>query len=211
MKITKREHACLDIELDGQRLIIDPSHYAVSLTNFDGIAAVVVTHVHGDHYDKDKLAQILKANPEVKIITTQEVVDDFGGTAAEAAKADQKYSVGPFNLQFFGGQHEAILPNLPINQNWGVLINEQIYYPGDSLIDCPQPYKALGVPVMAPWLKFSEAADMVASSSAKLIFPMHNGFINPEGQSLYDRLLSGVTKAKDQQYQPLAVGDSFEL
>ncbi|MEO8785368.1 MAG: MBL fold metallo-hydrolase [Candidatus Saccharimonadales bacterium] len=211
MRITKWEHACLDIELGGQRLIIDPSHYAVSLANFDKIAAVVVTHVHADHYDKANLQKIVAANPSVKILTTQEVVQDFDNPAAQAVQADQTYQAGPFNLQFFGGQHATILENYPINQNWGVLVNQQVYYPGDSLVDCATDYKALGVPVMAPWLKFSEAAAMVSASSAKVIFPMHNGFVNDEGQALYDRLLGGVAKSSGQQYQPLAVGDSFEI
>jgi L-ascorbate metabolism protein UlaG (beta-lactamase superfamily) len=212
MKLTKREHSCLDIELDGQRLLIDPSHYAQSLTNFDKVLAVVITHVHADHYDKANLQKLLAANPELKVFSTQEVASDFANPAVQTVQADKSYQVGPFNLQFFGGRHATIEADYPICQNWGVLVNELVYYPGDSLDDCPKPYRVLGIPVMAPWLKFSEAAAMMAGSPATIVFPMHNGFVNGEGQALYDRLLGGVAKKQNQQqYQPLAVGDNLDV
>lgn len=73
MEITKYEHACLDIRVGEQRLVVDPGEFTTSLTNFSNIDAVVITHVHGDHFDKEKLLKIIELNPSIKIYSTGEV------------------------------------------------------------------------------------------------------------------------------------------
>ena len=65
MKITKLEHACLDIIVGNSRLIVDPGGWTSPLENYQGITALVITHVHADHFDPEKVQAIIAANPEV--------------------------------------------------------------------------------------------------------------------------------------------------
>lgn len=211
MKLTKREHACLDIDLQNQRLLIDPSDYAKSLTNFDAIAAVVITHVHQDHYSKEILQKIIAQNPAVQILSTHEVADDAKPLKVTVAKVGQTYRAGPFSLEFFGGQHAVVNPAVPANQNFGVLVNDSLYYPGDSLDACPKPHKVLALPVMAPWLKVSETLAFIPKNSADLLFPTHNGFINEEGQNMYNRIVGGAAQQDGRSYRFLAPGETLEL
>src|SRR5690606_15857981 len=99
MKITKYEHACLLIEEQGTRVIIDPGNFSPSISNdCDNIAAVVVTHVHADHFDPEKLQAILAKNPACQIFTTQEVANEFGQKAT-AVQAGQTVKLENIKLE----------------------------------------------------------------------------------------------------------------
>lgn len=149
MQLTKYEHACLDLNQQGRRLVIDPGVYSQSLQDLQNICAVVITHIHPDHYSPATIQKITKANPDVQIFTTKEVAKDLAALTTQAVSTEKQYSVGPFRLEFFGGQHASISPNYPAAQNYGVLVNDTLYYPGDSLVSCPKPHGTVALPIMA--------------------------------------------------------------
>lgn len=211
MKLTKFEHSCMDITEGTDRLIIDPGIFSPSLTDFANITALVVTHFHPDHLDKEKVAKITKQNPQVKIFTTQEVADEIKNPNVTVPETNKTYTAGAFTLEFFGKDHAVIMESYPLAQNLGVLVNNKLYHPGDSFTACPKPHTVLSVPVMAPWLKFSEVAEFATQSSATKLIPTHNGFINADGQGLYDRLLGGVATETSKEYAYLAPGDSLDI
>lgn len=210
MKLTKFEHSCLDIKEGNERLIIDPGVYSPSLKDYANITAVVITHIHPDHFDEAKLEGIMQANPAVQIFTTQEVADKLNSKAATVPEVGKQFKAGAFTLEFFGGQHAPIALTYPTNQNYGVLVNDTLYHPGDSFTPCPKPHTTLSLPVMAPWLKFSETADFLAQDSATVIFPTHNGFLNDDGRDLYARLIP-MAAGQGKKYQYLAPGESLEI
>jgi L-ascorbate metabolism protein UlaG (beta-lactamase superfamily) len=49
MKITKFGHACLELEENGQLLILDPGFYTQPIENRTDVQAIVITHIHDDH------------------------------------------------------------------------------------------------------------------------------------------------------------------
>lgn len=210
MKITKLEHACLDITDGDNRLIIDPGVYATSLTDLAGITAVVITHVHQDHFDAQKVAQIVIENPGVQLFSTQEVAEQLAEGTVIEAQLGERYVAGAFTLEFFGGDHAHIMPNQPVGQNVGVLVNDTLYYPGDSLVACPKPHAITATPSMAPWLKTSEAAEFITNDTASQIFPTHNGFVNEAGNDLINRILGGAAEASGKTYHALEPSESVE-
>lgn len=211
MIITKYEHACLDITDGENRLVIDPGVYSASFENFMNIEAVVITHVHQDHFAPDKVGSIIEQNPEVRIFTTPEVAAQLEGFEVIVVKDGQTEQVGDFQLEFFGDMHATIDESYQVCKNTGVLVNSKLYYPGDSLTPCDKQYEVLAVPTMAPWLKFSEAVPFIEKSPAKTVFPTHNGFINSDGQELYDRLYGTVSQQQNKSYKYLASGESIEV
>ena len=60
MKITKLEHSGVTIEKDGKVLVFDPVEIMEKLPDFENVVAVIITHKHGDHYQLDKITEILK-------------------------------------------------------------------------------------------------------------------------------------------------------
>lgn len=209
MNITKYGHACLDIREGDSRLIIDPGVYC-ELPDFDNVAALVVTHMHQDHYDEVKVQKILAANPEVFVFAPQDLATQMPkANNLVIATNGLSQQVDDFHLEFFGDQHATIDESLPVCENASVLVNDTLYYPGDSLTACPKPYTILAVPTMAPWLKFSDAVPFIEASPADTVFPTHNGLINADGQAIYDRLFGTVCQNAGKRYVFLAPGESL--
>ncbi len=211
MQVTKYEHSCLDIVEGTSRLVVDPGVYSKSFENFMSISAVVVTHEHQDHFDPEKITAIIEQNPDVQIFTTQEVAEKITAHEVIVVHNGTSHQVDDFTLEFFGEQHATIDESYPVCQNTGVLVNGKLYHPGDSLVACPKPYQVLAVPTMAPWLKFSEAVSFIEASPAKTVFPSHNGFINADGEALYDRLFGTICQQTQKTYQFISPGESIEV
>lgn len=213
MNITKLEHACLDITHGPSRLIIDPGAFAASLTELSGIDVLVITHVHQDHFDEAKVRQILEQNPDMQVFTTQQTADKLAGAKVIVPETDKQYDAADFTFEFFGGAHDYIFDELqtPQDQNFGVLVNDRLYYPGDSFSACPKPHTVLAVPSNAPWMKLEEARVFMEADSSQIIFPTHNAFMNDAGQGLADTLLSGRAQQVNREYRSLKPGESIEI
>jgi hypothetical protein len=69
----------------------------------------------------------------------------------------------------------------------------------------------LALPVSAPWLKFSEAADFLSAVHPKACFTTHNAILSEAGQGLFDRLISVVCQELNATYMPLKPGDATEV
>jgi L-ascorbate metabolism protein UlaG (beta-lactamase superfamily) len=213
MKITKLEHACLDITIGGSRLIVDPGGWTSPLSSYEGITALVITHVHADHFDSEKVYAIVAANPDVQVFTTDQVASEITGGAVTIASVGEQYSAGDISLEFFGGQHAVIMEGYPpagADHNFGVLINDTLYYPGDSLTPCPEPHSVLAIPSTAPWLKLIEAVSFMREDTANEVFPTHNNIVNENGENLLNSLLGGAAEQQGKTYHALKPGDSIE-
>ena len=210
MKITKYEQSCLDITLDGKRLLIDPGIVTTTVPNYQNIDAVLVTHMHPDHFDLDKLLAIRAENPDCHIYTVQAVAG-LVGTQLELTIINRGdiASVGPFNLEFFGGQHAVIHSSTPTTDNVGVTINGQFYYSGDSLSVPSLPIDILAVPITAPWLKISEAMDFITAMKPKRVFPVHDALLSDFGFEVNGKYLKNATEAIDAEFITLKPGESL--
>lgn len=212
MKITKYEHACLVVEEGGRKLVIDPGVYSESFIPTADIDCVIVTHVHADHFDLDKLRGIRELNPNVFICTVQEVADQAEGLEVEVIKAGDTCSHGAFTSSYFGGQHKPIHSSLPSFQNVGVYINEKLYYPGDSLfVPDGLVIDALAAPAGSPWANIGEEMDFIYAVKAKRVFPTHNAHISEIGQQGRDNWLRIATEESGGKYFVLKTGESIEV
>ena len=116
-----------------------------------------------------------------------------------------------FTLSFFGEQHALIHVDITRNQNIGVMVNSDFYYPGDSFtLPADASVPVLALPVSAPWLKIAESIDFLKAIKPDRCFPTHNAILSEEGQGIVDRLLTNVAQEIDTTYLPLKPGDSIE-
>jgi L-ascorbate metabolism protein UlaG (beta-lactamase superfamily) len=210
MKITKFEHACIVIEEQGQSLVIDPGDYTRELGDLQNVAAVVFTHVHGDHYGAANLAAILKANPNAKVFGTHEVAAAAPNTTA--VDAGQTVAAGPFKLAFFGGRHALVYKDTPQNENVGVMVNDRFYYPGDSF-DTPNglPVEILALPVSGPWMKTGEALEFIeAIKPSKLCIPTHDALLSPLGMKMFEGRAPSICAEFGATFKVLQPGESTE-
>lgn len=211
MRVTKYEHACLDIEEQGKRLIIDPGAFTVSLNDFSNICAIIVTHIHADHFSIDLIDKIQKANPGTAVYTVEEVANELGDRKYEIVTQGTSELCGIFKVSFFGGEHAVIHPSQQTRQNIGVLVNGVLYYPGDSLVKPDSPIQALALPAAAPWMKISETLDFVSECKPQVVFPTHNAILSIEGHGIYNTMIEATVANTGSAFRFLQPGEYIEL
>ena len=204
MQIQKFRHACLELTKDNSSLVIDPGGWSTDFEPNDHTIGVVITHEHGDHFDKAQLQKIVAANPEVCIYAHVDIIAQLDDLTVkkQAVAVGETVGVGPFSLRFTGGTHATIHPDYPVCANIGIVVNDgELYYPGDSfaLPDCE--VETLAVPASAPWMKMSEAMDFITAVKPKTCFPTHNALLSPEGQQLADTWLTKTADNAGATYQ----------
>lgn len=202
MKITKFEHACFTVEHNNESIVVDPGGWSTNFVVPENVVAVIITHEHPDHFNHDQLQSIVDENPSVVIVAHESVTDQLDGFKTQPVVANEGIKIGEFSLEFFGGEHAVIATDIPVIANLGVMINDTLYYPGDSLITPEDRHvTVLALPVSAPWMKFSEAAKFVTTIRPATIFPTHDAILSPTGKSLVDTMFGRVADGIASQYQ----------
>lgn len=211
MQITKLEHACLVLELDNQRIILDPGSYTRPVGEYQNVVAVVVTHMHDDHCSETQLDAILLNNPGLVIYGTDEVCSRLSGYNTVAVHHGDFYSHGDFTLEFFGDMHAEIHRSIPLIQNCGVMVNDKLYYPGDSYTQPDRKVELLACPTSAPWLKIGDVMDFVAAIKPARSFATHNVHLSEIGHELNNSRVKLVTEAGGGKFEYLKPGQSTQL
>lgn len=203
MKLTKYEHACITIEKDGQLVVVDPGGLSNDFIAPENIVAVVITHEHFDHFDKEQLAAIIDKNPNAEIIGHQSIISQIETPRTRAVEAGAAVTVGSFTLTFHGGSHAIIRSGIPVVANLGVVINDLFYYPGDSFALPGTSVDTLALPVAAPWMKASEAIDFLTAVHPRLAFPTHDAILSDSGKRIADAVFGDAAKQNNIDYQRL--------
>lgn len=204
MKLTKYAHACFTLEKEGKVLIVDPGGFSDDFVIPENVVAIVITHQHPDHFDQSRIAAIVSKNGQALVLGPADVIDQAEIENKQVVQPGDRITVGPFNLEFFGGTHALIHESLPRIQNIGVLINGLVYYPGDSFEIPHRPIDVLAIPATAPWMKIGEAIDFLAAVKPRLAFPTHDAIASDKGKALVDRMLGGVASENNIDYVRLA-------
>lgn len=208
MKLTKFEHACFILEEQGKQLVVDPGTFT-TLAETESAEALVITHEHGDHYAKMNVQVLQNSNTELQFFTTAAVASKE--QKAITPELGQVYQTSTFSLTFFGGSHAQIHPDYPAIDNFGVCINNRIYYPGDSFTLPNQPVEVLLVPAAAPWMKTAEAMDFITAVKPKLVIPTHDAVLSDAGINFTDNWLKQATEKIGATYRRLQPGESLDL
>jgi L-ascorbate metabolism protein UlaG (beta-lactamase superfamily) len=202
MRITKYAHACFTVEDNGEVLVVDPGHWTTNFVVPENVVGVIITHEHADHLNKDLLKAIRDKNPKAAFYAHEDVAAQLEEFEAQPVVANEGMKAGAFELEFFGGKHAAIKSDWPQIANLGVLINGHLYYPGDSFsVPEGRQVEILALPVAAPWMKFSEAADFLTAIKPKIVFPTHDVILSDAGKSLADSMVGGVAESVGAKYQ----------
>ena len=210
MKITKHGHACLELELAGKKVLIDPGFYTENVSGLTDVVALVITHSHDDHCFETQVTGIVKSNPGIKIFGTSEVATKLSGFDITTVYHGDFYQVQGFSFEFFGDMHQIIHESIPLIQNTAVLVNGKLYYPGDSYTTPDQPVEILACPTSAPWLKIGDVMDFVAAVKPKQSFATHNALLSDLGHDLNNGRVKLVTEQFGGKFTYLKVGDSLE-
>lgn len=175
MKITHYGHACVLLELDGARVLVDPGAYSTGFDELENLDLVLITHKHPDHVAADRLTALVERNPGVKIITNADVAAGLGeGDVIEVADGDSLNEAG-VDIVVTGREHAVIYPQIPNVENTGFIVGGQVWHPGDSFAEADRRVRVLLVPIGGPWLKLAEAIDFVRAVAPDVAIPIHQG------------------------------------
>lgn len=190
MQLTKSGHACVRLERDGRRLVIDPG----GLTDpgvLDGADAVLVTHEHFDHFSEETLRRAAAADPALRIWTNSAVaarLDGLGGRVTAVGR-DEVFTAAGFEVRVYGAWHEVIHRDIPRVANVGFLVDGAVFHPGDALTVPDVPVETLLVPVHGPWATTGQLIDYVREVAPERAFAVHDGALNDLGVSMLVGLL----------------------
>jgi L-ascorbate metabolism protein UlaG (beta-lactamase superfamily) len=212
MNVTKYEHSCLVVHQSSDVLVIDPGMFTSPLIDLRDVVAIVITHEHQDHWTPEHLRRLLDMNPDARILGPAGVATAAADFTVETVTAGDEVEVGAFRLRFFGGEHAVIHSSIPIIDNVGVLVNDELYYAGDSFfipVDVEIP--TLAVPSGAPWLKTSEFIDYVDAIAPKRSFPVHEMILSVAGKGMANDRIKATTEKHGGEFFSLEPGQSIDL
>jgi L-ascorbate metabolism protein UlaG (beta-lactamase superfamily) len=205
-------HACIRLDRDGHRLVIDPGSFS-SPDALDGAQAVLVTHEHGDHVVLDQLRTALASRPDLEVwapgsVTGQLADERYEGRVHTVAGGDTFTAAG-FGIEALGEHHALIHRDVPVIPNVAYLVDGSVLHPGDSYTVPPAAtVDVLCAPTGAPWLKLGEVVDFVRAVAPRRVVPIHDALLSDAGRGMTDRLLPSLTGV---EYRRLATGESLTV
>lgn len=211
MKITKFGHSCVLVEEKGTGILIDPGVYSTGRNDVQNIDVALITHEHSDHYHIDSLKEVLKNNPQAKIITNKSVgaLLKKEGIAYSVVEDGESVTENGILIEGFGKEHAVIHSSIPVIQNTGYFIANRLFHPGDAFTNPGKPVEILALPVAAPWLKISEAIDYAAELKPKICFPIHDANLQ-SARSVY-QLPSQILEPKGIKFTIIEIDKIYEF
>ncbi len=216
MQITKFEHAALRIDHADQTLFVDPGSFTRPVAqcgDLSRVVAVVLTHEHPDHWTPAQLQAVTDASPSAVFFGPPGVAAACDTVPITVVHPGDTVSVGDFTLTFFGGVHAVIHESIPLIDNVGVLVNETLYYPGDSYaIPEAITVEVLAAPAGAPWLKIGEAIDFVLAVAPRKAFGTHDKTLSSDiGLPMHRQRLQWATEQGGGEFFALNPGDTLSV
>jgi L-ascorbate metabolism protein UlaG (beta-lactamase superfamily) len=208
MRITHLGHSCLLVETGGQRLLLDPGSFTAGFEDLEDVDAVLITHQHPDHVDRERLPVVVDRNPAARLLAETSVAAELTsmGLTADVLAPGERHEVGGATVEVVGGAHALIHPDIPRVGNVGLLLRSDgeptFFHPGDSYDATPDGVDILGLPINAPWTSIRETVGFARAVAAPAAVPIHDAGVSTVGRALYLRLIG--TLAPDTELRDLA-------
>jgi len=193
MQITKLGHCCLLIETKGKRILTDPGNFTIDAqTKLTDIDYILYTHEHPDHFHIESLKVILEKNLNAQIFSNDSVSKLLNeqGITHTLVNNGQDVLLGEVKVAGIGEKHAQMHSSIPRSANIGYMIDERLWYPGDSFTNPMRPVEILALPVSGPWMKLSDAIDCALIIKPKVAFPVHDAIRFGSAHTLTGKILA---------------------
>ena len=209
MRITKFGHSCVRLSADGGDVVIDPGVLS-EREALDGVAAVLVTHEHPDHWDVEHLRST--GAPVYTIQAVADQIHDADPGVAErvsVVRPGEELQVAGFEVRVVGEKHAVIHPETKHFDNSGYLLQAEgqtVFHPGDSFELPGQDVDVFCAPVCAPWAKMSELVDVARAVRATRTLGIHDRVYSDFGLAIADDRFQAFLEPLGSTYARLSSG-----
>lgn len=185
--ITKLVHACLLVEANGKRILLDPGIFTTQDERFDvsmveGVDRILITHEHADHANADFVRSVLERSNDAEVETTASLAGIFG---------DQGVAAVTVGTPQFTAPHER-LPIGPGPENTGFHVEGVMSHPGDSH-SFSESMPILAMPFAAPWGSLVGGVDRTKLVKPMYVIPIHDWFLSEGGKDfMYGLATAGL-------------------
>jgi L-ascorbate metabolism protein UlaG (beta-lactamase superfamily) len=209
MRLTKYTHACVTLEQQDTRIVLDPGMWAEAEA-FEGVSAALITHEHGDHFDLESLREWTARDSAAVIYGPDSVTAQLTelGDRVITVGPNEDLAIGAFSIRTVGGLHAEIIDGLPGCPNVGYVVNKDVYHPGDSFFVPTESVRTALVPTSGPWLKLSESIEFIRALTPVLAFSIHDALLNDLAMGMVDRWLEQKSGAA---YERAVIGLAIDL
>ena len=187
--ITKLVHACLLVETDDKRILIDPGIFTWNDERFDlsmveGVDRILITHEHADHVSVDLVLATLERSNDAEVETTASLSHILGEHNIDSATS---------GTHRFAAPHERI-PMGPGPENTGFHVEGVLSHPGDSH-SFVETMPILAMPFAAPWGSLVTGVDRARLVGPRYVVPIHDWFWSLDGREfMYGLASAGFAK-----------------
>lgn len=212
MKITKYPQSTFVIESEEKRILIDPGSFALEKfkkTDFEPLQAVLVSHQHFDHLNKEAVAYWYRKG--IPIFGNSDVAEVLSAEDVNVNKVEsqKEFEIAGFKIKPVDLPHCKMLRCNSCNEivtgdkitidkkcklhldkepakvngppNTGFVINDAFFHPGDGIELSGLKVDSAGIPITGPTINYDNAWVLAASLGAKKVIPMH--YSNPSYQA----------------------------
>ncbi len=216
MKITRFGHAAILVEAADTRVLIDPGGFSPDETfALEGLDAIVVTHQHADHLDRDRAPGLLAKNPDALLLCDPETATQVEAGAWQLNADGLETVVKGITLRGVGSTHAEIVPEIARIANVGVLVEAAgepvLFHPGDTYEYSPGGVDVLALPLGAPWGKVSETVDFARRVGPSALFPVHDRTIAEAAYGIYWGHVGNFSGVEDARLLGQTDSSIFEL
>ncbi|MET9297114.1 MBL fold metallo-hydrolase [Streptomyces sp. NPDC003077] len=212
MQLTKFGHACVRVEKDGRRLVVDPGGLTEPQA-LEDVDAVLVTHEHFDHFSEEALRKAAERNPALRIWTNTSVARRLDGLGARVTAVGEgaAFTAAGFDVKVYGTWHAPIHPDIPRIGNIGFLVDDALFHPGDALTVPDATVDTLLLPVHGPWSATGQLIDYVRAVAPRRSYAIHDGALSDVGTAMIEGFLGDNGPGVGAPYHRLTAGASIEL
>lgn len=208
MKITKFVHSCLLVETPGRVALFDPGVMSTGSIDIDATTQlddIFITHIHQDHIDIDFVESLVKKFPNVRITSTNDVVELLKSRNIKAQAEP------PEGVTFFNSPHEDVRPlfDTPPEEQ-GVHYLGILSHPGDSH-SFTETKDILALPMTAPWGNSIRALNIALDMKPKHVLPIHDWHWREEAREGSYAQFEKLLGEQNITFHKLKTGEPIEI
>lgn len=217
MRLTHLGHSCLLVQMADRSVLIDPGTFSAGFEDLRGLDAIIVTHNHPDHFDPERAASLVRANPGAAVhtdpLTAAQLRAD--GLPVTTTAQGEEFSVGDITVSPVGELHAFNHEKMPVIPNVGIVLRASgepsLFHPGDAYDADPGEVDVLAHPLNAPWAASRDSIAFVGRIRPRRFVPIHDALLSERGRRMYSGHIEAYSEVEGLTYHDLRDNESAEF